>query len=404
MSQEQLRVYRRRKSKNAVSTGIEDLPDETLQHVLSFLPAREAVQTCVLARRWRHLWRSMPALHIVPEPRWERLSEQEFRTVNTFVNNLLAHRDRNAPLDMCEFLVNPFENLDQGPESSQLSNRLVTQHLTTLELKFVGLKSDFLDFSSCPALKNLSMMSCGIWAEKISSQSLKQLTMSHCYFYRRIRTRISTPSLVWLELSNNHRKTPLLESMPLLVRALVRLRDCNDRCGKEKFGGSCSNSSCVNCGDNGDRAGASVFLEGLSKAESLELVAGSAMFIFKRDLIWCPTFSKLKTLLLNEWCVAVDFYGIVCFLQHTPILEKLTLQLAKAPKNWVEMKRSYNPSKQPFASKKLKVVEVKCEAFDKRVHKLFKILSSNGICIEQINIQRTERCSECVTASRQMLI
>jgi hypothetical protein len=38
-------------------------------------------------------------------------------------------------------------------------------------------------------------------------------------------------------------------------------------------------------------------------------------------------FSKLKTLLLNEWCVVDDFNGLLYFLQHAPILEALTLQL-----------------------------------------------------------------------------
>jgi hypothetical protein len=39
------------------------LPDEVLHHMLSFLPARDAVQTCrcVLARRWRELWKSATA-------------------------------------------------------------------------------------------------------------------------------------------------------------------------------------------------------------------------------------------------------------------------------------------------------------------------------------------------------
>jgi hypothetical protein len=38
-------------------------------------------------------------------------------------------------------------------------------------------------------------------------------------------------------------------------------------------------------------------------------------------------FSKLKTLLLNDWCLADNFTGMVYFLQHSPILETLTLQL-----------------------------------------------------------------------------
>ncbi|KAJ1276245.1 hypothetical protein BS78_05G199900 [Paspalum vaginatum] len=41
------------------------LPDCLLHAVMSFLKAREAVQTCVLSKRWRHLWRSMSCLDIV---------------------------------------------------------------------------------------------------------------------------------------------------------------------------------------------------------------------------------------------------------------------------------------------------------------------------------------------------
>jgi hypothetical protein len=41
----------------------------------------------------------------------------------------------------------------------------------------------------------------------------------------------------------------------------------------------------------------------------------------------CPTFSKLTTLLLNEWCLAADFGALSIILQRSPILEKLTLLL-----------------------------------------------------------------------------
>jgi hypothetical protein len=43
----------------------------------------------------------------------------------------------------------------------------------------------------------------------------------------------------------------------------------------------------------------------------------------------CPTFNKLKTLLLNAyWCVGPDFDALTCILKHSPVLEKLTLQFA----------------------------------------------------------------------------
>jgi hypothetical protein len=51
--------------------------------------------------------------------------------------------------------------------------------------------------------------------------------------------------------------------------------------------------------------------------------------LFRRDFYWCPTFSKLKKLLLNDWCVVVDMGALVCILKHSLVLEKLTLQLRK---------------------------------------------------------------------------
>nr|ACS49592.1 F-box family-5 [Oryza alta] len=58
--------------------GIDVLPDALLQHILS-LSADEAVKTCVLSRRWRHLWKSTPILRIVKtEDRWDWESFQDF--------------------------------------------------------------------------------------------------------------------------------------------------------------------------------------------------------------------------------------------------------------------------------------------------------------------------------------
>ncbi|KAM3191489.1 hypothetical protein ACQJBY_069024 [Aegilops geniculata] len=42
---------------------------------------------------------------------------------------------------------------------------------------------------------------------------------------------------------------------------------------------------------------------------------------------WCPTFSNLKNLTLDSWCVHADFYALIVFLQNSPNLKKLTLKL-----------------------------------------------------------------------------
>ena len=54
-------------------------------------------------------------------------------------------------------------------------------------------------------------------------------------------------------------------------------------------------------------------------------------FILRKDCKSRTTFNKLKTLLLNEWCMAVDFGALVYFLQCAPVLEKLTLTSTELP-------------------------------------------------------------------------
>uniref|UniRef100_I1QGE5 FBD domain-containing protein n=1 Tax=Oryza glaberrima TaxID=4538 RepID=I1QGE5_ORYGL len=65
----------------------------------------------------------------------------------------------------------------------------------------------------------------------------------------------------------------------------------------------------------------------LSNAEILELLADGGEVILNRALKTCPTFRNLKTLSLGEWCMGADFDPLVTFLQHSPNLERLFLEL-----------------------------------------------------------------------------
>lgn len=422
MSLEQEAVSRRRNATPEAiiggGDGIDVLPDEILQHVLSFLPVPEAVQTCVLARRWQHLWKSMPVLRVTGEG-WI-LNRRGVRKLNKFVNHLLLLRDRTAPLHTCEVELGTFRSQDDPQinlwirhallcQAQVLSVHLsrdnnsfdledlplVSRHLTRLELCNVMLNGNILNFSRCPALEELWMRDCYIALDVILSQSVKRLTILDCMFYQNARTRISIPSLVTLEFTECWGRTPFLESMPSLVTGSVKLTNCDDCCGKEA-GSSCFNVSntCENCGANNDGNGDCVLLNGLSEAKSLELIAKPGVFIFRRDLMRCPTFSKLKTLLLNEWCMKTNLSALICLLQHTPVLDKLTIQLCEAINSQMVTKESYNPIELPFATKKLKVMEIKCETIDEKVDKILAVLDTYGIHIGQINIHRSIGSSE----------
>ncbi|XP_056846544.1 F-box/LRR-repeat protein At5g02910-like isoform X2 [Raphanus sativus] len=51
-----------RSRSNGGSDFISSLPDEVLQHILSYIPTEYAVRTSALSKRWKHVWRETPSL------------------------------------------------------------------------------------------------------------------------------------------------------------------------------------------------------------------------------------------------------------------------------------------------------------------------------------------------------
>ncbi|KAF8662563.1 hypothetical protein HU200_056161 [Digitaria exilis] len=72
------------------------LPDAPLLYIMSFPKAWEVVRTCVLSRRWRHLWKSVPCIDI-------RLRTGDYidmpQGFTDFVHHLFCRRDASAKLD-----------------------------------------------------------------------------------------------------------------------------------------------------------------------------------------------------------------------------------------------------------------------------------------------------------------
>ncbi|CAN6374651.1 unnamed protein product [Urochloa humidicola] len=381
------------------------LPDEILHRVLSFLPAQQAVQTCVLARRWIHLWKHTTGLRIVgadgkapvpfefvdnllllrggsPLERFElRVARAavEARRLRIWVRYALQHEVQELRLNIDGRI--PTSLWPEGPP-------LASRNLTCLELHGLVFNHEFLDLSGCPVLQFLKIENCSFMhVERISSQSLKRLVIKRGRFNHSSRTRIHVPNLASLELKVSNGRSPVLENMPLLVSAVVCIFEkCADCCSHSDYW-DCGNESCGGCMQD-DKS--PVLLSSISKAKTLVLAACTKTFIYRRDLKLCPTFSQLKCLILHDYGVAqdnkslvlcvTDVHALACILEHSPVLEELYLILCKLKGVNLKMKGIFNPKElPPTISARLKRVQVRCAVVDERVAEVLKFLSKLNI-------------------------
>lgn len=275
-----------RKAKRAGGSAddrLSDLPDCLLHDVLSRLKARQVVQTCVLSRRWQHLWPTSPCLdvdigefrpHATLSPRPWALSPaqradygkepDEFADFEDFADSLLVHRIRSAgvaPLQTLRLRIQPWwltvpsmyggeiyatkytrwvrRGLQCSPAALDVRGSIKmpplassgTHRLTSLRLHQVILHCDFAEHlaSGLPVLEDLQITGTRLSAlPRIASGTLKNLVVESSTLNSESLTfTIAAPRLASLHLAVNF---PLLisfavvlEEAPCLVQASVRL-------------------------------------------------------------------------------------------------------------------------------------------------------------------------------------
>uniref|UniRef100_A0A0E0AQU1 F-box domain-containing protein n=1 Tax=Oryza glumipatula TaxID=40148 RepID=A0A0E0AQU1_9ORYZ len=243
---------------------ISSLPDESLQHILCFMTTREAIQTCVLSTRWHHIWKSVQCLEI---------KASEFTSKMGFVNfmdNLVLRRGC-VPLDSLRMYtlyqhgsvslnhhnanmwvgyalrrnVHELHICEHYSEYFDLDHSsFISSHLKILRLRNVTISDLFIEklFSGCPALQDLVMIDCCVYATRFSSTSLKNLTfISHSPDngdsvhddYKDLVT--DTPSLVSLHLECLPFLAPCLVNVSSVAKAYIRLDDMSFPCFDTKY-------------------------------------------------------------------------------------------------------------------------------------------------------------------------
>ncbi|CAD6257901.1 unnamed protein product [Miscanthus lutarioriparius] len=284
------------------SGGIESLPDGVLEHILGFLPSEEAVRTSVLARRWRHLRKSATGLWVGSVDPDQPESVEALRSL---VNHLLL-LCRDSPLEKCYFAFNA--QLSSHDDVSHVN--LWFQHVVMCKVHVLRLSmfvrsqdEPFLPLDILPLISQ-PLMDCELSSvNKIVYESLKHLIIIFSIGSSDSRINIYTPNVASLRLEHLGGRTPIVEGMPSLLEASVKITGaCRDRCTNANYFWTCDCESCDSSDSTANGSINCVLLRGLSEAKSLVLKSASDVFILKRDLRWCPVFTNLKTLLLNGYC------------------------------------------------------------------------------------------------------
>ncbi|KAJ3687351.1 hypothetical protein LUZ61_016515 [Rhynchospora tenuis] len=332
------------------------LPDHVLHHILSFLPLKQAGRTSILSRRWRHVWASLKGLTFYKD----ELAKFGLESFINYVNAALPYR---AKQDFHIFKTFLFST---SPTDLATSTRWITHAVNNdvrvLYLIIQGgnviLPRPVLTSQSLEELGLFSFPSVKIITPSIISLSrlrilsLQRMEINSAFFEKIISgcTRVENLNLHSCEITFSG-----VHSM--VLRKLV-MDNCTIRTKRENKFYICTPNLVhlhfnQGCGT-------------LSHHEKLDQM-------FELDV------PNLKSLILGGNWVASYPDAVPFFLQHSPMLEKLTLICFQNPAEINKMKSLDASINLRFQCQNLKSVEIICHESDERILHLTKVLKKNGI-------------------------
>ncbi|KAJ1271118.1 hypothetical protein BS78_06G104400 [Paspalum vaginatum] len=338
----------KKRTRGCGSSSAEDrlssLPDVLLHAILSSLKARQLVQTSVLSRRWRSLWRSVPCLSIDQgefQSNPGNISQTELAKFEDFVDFLLLRNDvpalnsfclymtegypiridfarwirraLNCPLEALHIQSVSFCRVKLPPDLGSSSHCLKRLHLCHVSL---GKKFAELINYVCVVLEDLELKECELFREcgrydnSIASSSLRNLIIDDGFIGGN-RMIITAPQLASLHLIIGlFNMTILLKEMPSLVKASICFKLPPDA---------------IDCIDQ------LKLLSNVLNVTSLELSGLFEMVLPDAEPVEFPTFENLRSLLLDQCDLSNNFQLLCHFLGSSPNLERLTVRCCKLP-------------------------------------------------------------------------
>ncbi|KAI9107989.1 hypothetical protein K1719_020862 [Acacia pycnantha] len=165
-----------------VRDRISDLPDSLLLHILSFLPAKEAVATSLLSKRWRPLWFCLPTLEL------HRQDFKKFIFFHQFVDKMLKLVDLKAVKKFvfeCEYYKS--RDYFRPQKISEWINAVIINKIEHLNLHLYLKNNDYELPSNIFTSKNIKVLKLNggvIGGSTFSRVSLCSLQVLHLKYVK----------------------------------------------------------------------------------------------------------------------------------------------------------------------------------------------------------------------------
>ncbi|KAI3862054.1 hypothetical protein MKX03_034758, partial [Papaver bracteatum] len=155
-------------SSNDEVDRISKLTETLIHHILSFIDFKYAIQTCVLSKRWRYIWTSLPALNFDSKLYFSGRTCDHKRVLD-FVDNVLTLRDsRGSDIQKFRLVCGPFYSRADDFWTSRLHRWII--HVVKANVEDINVHYDSKAVFKvpdcvfmCKSLKSLNLdISCRI--------------------------------------------------------------------------------------------------------------------------------------------------------------------------------------------------------------------------------------------------
>ncbi|XP_060179748.1 F-box/LRR-repeat protein 25-like isoform X2 [Lycium barbarum] len=349
---------------------LSDLPEPILIHILSMLPhAKQVVQTCILSKQWRFLWKSVPVSLDFEFSDSDNVKDTlDFMASTNRELNYWRYCDKIRKFRVCLFnyrnhyvkdvdlwihfatkLANvesfaiEFQCVDDTYEFPQFAFRnaslrnLVLRHLelnpsgsvnwsslVSLSIGHLNLTESVIEkvLSGCPNLERLKLHHFwGIYRLEISSTKLRKLIIKDYYnLYDDLWLEILAPFIQTLELLGQCSDVRVSrKTVPSLVTAVLHLDRLNFYFDEE-------DDDEVDPTLEKQYSNMKELLHSVAHVENLQLSSWCIECLSILELKgWQPPPSSRKFLKLNAALEQLDFPGICSFLQSSSSLKTLVI-------------------------------------------------------------------------------